>query len=88
MYIVMAAVDEFVALLDGKLHSGSPTPHCRPSPRRTIGEPAWCTSRRTVPNGRGSKTCSAWLKSMLRHHFYTKEHTAVPARSATNSRPL
>ena len=25
---------------------------------------------------------------MLRHHFYAKERTAVPARSATNSRPL
>ena len=32
--------------------------------------------------------CSAWLKTMPRHHFYAKVRTAVPARSATNSRPL
>jgi hypothetical protein len=88
MYIVMAAVDEFVTLLDGQLPSKwfsyTPLPSFSEADDWRAGmvhEPAHRAEWEKLP------TCSAWLKSMLRHHFYAKEHTSVPARSATNSRP-
>ena len=89
MYIVMAAVDELVTLLDGQL----PSKWFSYTPLPSFSEADdWRAGMVHEPAHRAEwerlQTCSAWLKSMLRHHFYAKEHTAVPARSAANSRPL
>ena len=91
MYIVMAAVDELVTLLrlDGQL----PSKWFSYTPLPSFSEADdWRAGMVHEPAHRAEweklSTCSAWLKSMLRHHFYAKEHTAVPHRSAANSRPL
>ena len=89
MHIVMAAVDELVTLLDGQ----HPSKWLSYSPLPTFVEAAdWRAGMIHEPPHRAEweklTTCSKWLKMMLRHHFYTKARTAVPPRSATNSRPL
>jgi hypothetical protein len=89
MRILMAAVDEFVTRLDGQL----PSKWFSYTPLPSFSEADdWRAGMVHEPAHRAEweklTTCSAWLKSMLRYHFYAKARTAVPARSATNSRPL
>jgi len=89
MHVVMAAVDQLITLLDGQ----HPSRWLSYSPLPAFVEAAdWRAGMIHEPLHRAEweklTTCSTWLKTMLRHHFYTKARTAVPPRSATNSRPL
>jgi hypothetical protein len=89
MHTIMAAVDELITLLDGQ----HPPRWLSYIPLPTFVEAAgWRAGMIHEPPHRAEweklTTCSTWLKATLKHHFYTKARTAVPPRSATNSRPL